>query len=100
MTPEVSIIPCRTSPGPGDGLGRPLSSHASVRQAQDGQLDGHCYGKIMGNDGFSHLWRFPLNVGTPEWMVYDMQNPMKMDDLGEIHHDLTVLPSSGNHPFI
>ena len=28
------------------------------------------------------MWVFPKNRSTPKWMVYFMENPIKMDDLG------------------
>ena len=45
-----------------------------------------CDGDFHGKMGVDHKWGY---WGTPKWMVYFMENPIKMDDLG-------VAPILGN----
>ena len=35
-----------------------------------------------GTNLYLNIWMFPKNRGTPKWMVYFMENPIKMDALG------------------
>ena len=36
----------------------------------------------MGNHGSAHIFVVSKNRGTLKWMVFLMENPIKMDDLG------------------
>ena len=43
----------------------------------------HCYVSLP--EGIPQAWidlGVSKNRGTPKWMVYTMENPIKMDDLG------------------
>jgi len=37
---------------------------------------------VLANKSVISPWIQPINGGSPKWMVYFMENPIKMDDLG------------------